>query len=116
MRREINGAVFHPCTGRVVTQKIVSFVAYGWPDRPWNEAATAVRANIPQKFIDTVCAERALVATNSRLPRGRWQGFVAVFAAWSKFEHLDAQVGTSASVLAPAVATQTVPVWTARHT
>src|ERR1700735_2640163 len=56
------------------------------PDRPRRDTAAAVRANIKKLVVDTVRAERALIAADARFRRARWEIPVAIFAVRPKLQ------------------------------
>src|SRR5665213_569054 len=58
----------------------------GRPDRPRNETAAAVRANIMKLVVDAVRAERALIAADARFRRIGREIPVAIFAIGSKLQ------------------------------
>src|SRR5262249_48873514 len=57
------------------------------PDRARDEAAATVRADVVQGVLDTAGAERALVAADSRVRRGRRGIDVAQFAVRTQGKH-----------------------------
>jgi hypothetical protein len=72
---------------RIGTEEIVPFPVFGRAHRPRRKATTAVGAHILQNPFRTVCAEGALVTTDTRLKRGRCQRLVTVLTGRSEFEH-----------------------------
>ena len=72
---------------RVLTEEIVAFPVFRWPDWSGNKSTTTIRADVLQDVIDTSGAERALVGADARLKRVGRQRLVAVLAGRSEFEH-----------------------------
>jgi len=56
-------------------------------DRARHKPATAIRTNVKQHPLDAIGAERALIAADARLRRGRRQRLVAVLARRTQLEH-----------------------------
>ena len=74
-------------TRRVRAQKIAVPPVSGGSDWPADKSAATVRADVMQHVLHTGCAKRALIGTDARIQGLGRQGFIAVFASWSKFKH-----------------------------
>lgn len=72
---------------RIRTEEIVPFPVLARAHRPRRKATTAVGAHILQNPFRAVCAEGALVTTDTRLKRGRPQRLITVLTGRSEFEH-----------------------------
>src|ERR1700722_18125658 len=55
-------------------------------DRPWREAATAIRAEIEKHAIGAIRTERTFKGADARIQRGGGKIFVAIFAIRAKFQ------------------------------
>ena len=89
MSGRINRPVPDDNARRVMAEIIVASPVLRRPDRSCNETSTAVGTDVAQYAIHACRAECALVAADAGIDRRRWQRGVAVFAAWSQFEHDD---------------------------
>lgn len=87
VRLWIDRSVFDGRARRIVTQIVVAFPVFRWPDWPRNKAPTTVGADVMQDGFDAGGAERALVGTDTRLKGIGWQRLVAVFTGGSEFQH-----------------------------
>src|SRR5438552_2355 len=56
-------------------------------DRARHKAAAAIRADVEQRMLDAIGAERALITADPRIGRVGRQILVAVFAIRPEFEH-----------------------------
>jgi len=74
------------CRGRPLGQRQSRPPLLRWPDRPRDEAATAIGADIAQMPLDAIGAEGAFVGADARFGGGRRQVLVAIFAIRPKFE------------------------------
>ena len=85
MASRINRSVLYLCARRVIAEEVIALPISRWPDRPGNEPASAVGADIAQDSLDASGAKRAFVAANARVKGRRRQRFVAVFAGRPEF-------------------------------
>jgi len=69
---------------RIRTEEIVPFPVLARAHRPRRKATTAVGAHILQNPFRAVCAEGALVTTDTRLKRGRRQRLITVLTGRSE--------------------------------
>ena len=79
--------VLDSSTGRIPAKIVLTLPVLGRPNRPRDEATTAVWADIAKNLCDTSGAERALESTDSCFERAWQESLVAVFAGWAKFHH-----------------------------
>src|SRR5262249_12598985 len=89
----------HARAGGILAEIIVAAPVAGRPDRPRCEATAAVGADVAQHLLDAGGAERALVAADAGLDRGRRQRLGAMFAAWPQLEHQVSRAAASALAL-----------------
>jgi hypothetical protein len=87
MRRLIDRPMLHLRPSRIVPQKVVTLPIRRRANRPRNEPAAAIGADISQNLFDTGHAERALIRADHRLKRLRRQRLIAMLAGWSEFKH-----------------------------
>ena len=74
-------------TSRIPAKIVLTLPVLGRPNRPRDEATTAVRADIAKNLGYTSGAERALESTDSCFERAWQESLVTVFARWAKFHH-----------------------------
>jgi len=83
---EIDRMVFDNRAGGIVSQPIIIFPVFRWPDGPRHKPAATIGTNI-FKLIGTCGAKRALVSTDACLEGFRGQRGVAVFAGRPQLQH-----------------------------
>src|SRR3954463_11977862 len=86
VRREVDRPVLARLARRIVAEVIAALPVARRTDRPWREAAAAVRADIGEQ-LDAAHAVGALEAADARIERLRRQHLVAVLAIRSHFQH-----------------------------
>jgi replication-associated recombination protein RarA len=69
MSGNINGLVFHPCTRRIVTKKIVPSPIILGADGAGNKSTATIWADIIQYAFHALGAERTFIATDARIKR-----------------------------------------------
>ena len=103
MRSCINRPVFHFACRRVFAQEVATFPIYRWPDGSGCKATAAIRTNVADHAINTACAECAFITADAGVERSRRQGFVAMLAIGSEFQH-DFQSLLSSKLVLPIAA------------
>src|SRR3954451_14152374 len=77
----------YPLTGRRTLRDRETGSPFGHrPDRPRCEPTAAIRADVEKHTLNALSAKGALVGTNPRERRRRWQRPVAAFAVGSQFQ------------------------------
>ena len=69
MSFRIDRPVFDLGTRRVLAKEVVTFPVLRRPDRSGNKSAAAIWTDVVQNVLDTVDAERTLIAADPRLKR-----------------------------------------------
>lgn len=87
MGSEINGPMFYLGTRRIFAEVVVAVPTLRRSNRPGNEPAAAVGADIMQHVLHTRRTERTLIGADARLKRIRRQRLIAVLASRSEFKH-----------------------------
>ena len=103
MRSDVDRPVTNIGACRVLAEIVVALPVARGPDRPRNEAATAVGTDVLEHAIHARGAERALVRADARVRCLGRQRFVAVLARRSKLEHRGPFARTPALALRVAI-------------
>src|SRR6185436_5204811 len=90
--RRIDRPVLHFRACRILAEEVIALPVLRRPDRPRDEAAAAVGADVAEHALDAGCAERALVAADPRRGGIGRQRLVAVLATRAKLQHHSAMV------------------------
>ena len=85
---DIDRAAFDGLRRRILAKKVIVVPVVAGPDRARDKTAATVGADIVEHLLDTFRAKRAFETADHGLGGIRRQGFVAVLAGGSEFQHM----------------------------